>query len=438
MRRRIWSAAAACTLAAALTVPGAVNSLAAGEPPHWGSGDGYRAESYVKDPDPIPYGDLGSMRGVAQNNTLSDEFRAGLYKFSYQTASAVLKDGRGNRNYSPVSLYNALALAALGAGGNTGNQLLALLQAPDQNTGKLSEGCGNLYRMMYRNNENSQLRLANSLWLQDGAALADSWRRTAESQYYTAVFRVNLTDEKTPGIMGRWIGEQTGQKMNPAFPALGNTGMRSVGAVSFYDQWTYGFEKKQNVSAPFYQAEGREITCEYMTDERNSSYFRGQGYWRASLTTKNNATMIFVLPDEGVTVSQLLSSEATVAEMFGQAAESYGKVSWKIPKFQFQTSLSLRPALESLGVTGAFDPQQAEFTGLTGERLFMGDVLQETRIGISEYGVETSEYTEIPKIGAMYSETAPADMNLNRPFLYAVIVTPGVPLYIGVCEQPGI
>jgi len=438
MMRGIWSIAVAGVLSVVLLLPGGKCALAAYEPPHWGAGDGYRCETYVKDPDPIPYGDQGSMRAVAQNNTLSDEFRTGIHKFSYGTASAVLKDGKGNRNFSPVSLYFALAMAAQGAEGETRSQLLSLLQAPDQDMGKLSEGCGNLYRMMYRNNENSQLRLANSLWLQDGGALTAAFKHAAESQYYTTVFRVNLTDEKTPGIMGTWIAEQTNQKVVPGFPAAANTGMRSAGAVGFYDQWTYGFEQKQNISAPFYPSQGQAITCEYMTDERNASYYRGQGFWRASLSTKNNATMIFILPDEGVTVSQLLSSEAAVEEMFGHAAESYGKVAWKIPKFQFQTSLSLRPALEGLGVSAAFDPQQSGFTGLTGEQLFMGDVLQETRIGIGEYGVETSDYTEIPKIGTMYSETAPADMNLNRPFLYAVVVTPGVPLYIGVCEQPSI
>jgi serpin B len=90
--------------------------------------------------------------------------------------------------------------------------------------------------------------------------------------------------------------------------------------------------------------------------------------------------------------------------------------------------------LESLGVSSAFK-QNANFSGITKHMCYITDILQETHIGIDEDGVEASAYTQLNYMGAAPPEGR-ADMILNRPFIFGIVVNNDTLLFVGVCENP--
>jgi hypothetical protein len=92
-----------------------------------------------------------TWRKVREGNPVDDNFIAAINNFSYRTGALVLTDEGKNINYSPLSLYYALSIAASGSKSETEAQLLALLGIDD--TQELSDQCGNLYRLLYRDNE---------------------------------------------------------------------------------------------------------------------------------------------------------------------------------------------------------------------------------------------------------------------------------------------
>ena len=108
--------------------------------------------------------------------------------------------------------------------------------------------------------------------------------------------------------------------------------------------------------------------------------------------------MIVVLPDQGVTIRELLSSEQYTREMFGRIdeLESYGGIYWKIPKFQ------------------------------------------STVFSVNENGVGPFSENGEAGFAGLYSGEPVLQMNLDRPFLYAVTGYMGAPLYIGVCNRPAV
>ena len=59
-----------------------------------------------------------------QENQISDSFQKALEQFAFQSASRVLEESHGNVNYSPLSLYYALAMAGCGAEGGTAAQIM--------------------------------------------------------------------------------------------------------------------------------------------------------------------------------------------------------------------------------------------------------------------------------------------------------------------------
>lgn len=434
--KRTMQAAIAGLLAASLSLSGP--TLAMAENQTGDGGSGYQCEVSAHHPNPVSADDLGSRRALRSDNALSDSFRTGFNHFSMKTTAAVLSDGQENKNFSPVSLYYALSLAAQGSEGATKDQLMTLLGAQDQAPGQLADGCGRMYRQMYQADEHSRLKLANSLWLQNGLPLLDGYRRAAENQFYASVFRVNFADDRTGSIIGSWISSQTDQSITPTIKVYDDEVMRIVNTVSYHSEWIQDFKKENNTEGTFFLADGQQTACTYMTDTRSCSYYRGQGYLRAALNLKGNGTMFFILPDEGTDIPSLLSSEETMQQMFGSisAFDSYGRISWKIPKFRIASSMELKPVLKSLGITDGFDREKADFSGITSEPLYLHDVIQETVVGIDENGVEASAYTMVP-MGAGSSMAAETiEMTLDRPFLYAIVTDPGVPLFIGVCYNP--
>lgn len=66
-----------------------------------------------------------------------------------------------------------------------------------------------------------------------------------------------------------------------------------------------------------------------------------KGFTRAGLPLKNAGQMIFILPDEGISPYDLITSPEQMKEVF-EGGESYnGEVVWKIPKFGFSSKLSM-------------------------------------------------------------------------------------------------
>jgi serine protease inhibitor len=180
---------------------------------------------------------------------------------------------------------------------------------------------------------------------------------------------------------------------------------------------------------------GSDVKCDFMNQSFGSAGFiNGEGFTRAGLGLKNGGQMVFVLPDEGVSPYELLSSPGQMREIFEGGEVGHGQVIWKIPRFSFSSKLALNDVLKSLGVSAAFTAD-ADFTGITEHTAFISDVRQETHIAIDENGVEASAFTQIDYCGAAPPEGR-AEMILDRPFIYGITAQNGSLLFVGVCENP--
>ena len=145
--------------------------------------------------------------------------------------------------------------------------------------------------------------------------------------------------------------------------------------------------------------------------------------------------MTFILPDEGVTTDELLASGSIFSVTNGEAT-GYGMVTFKIPKFAFDSSFDLVEPLRSLGMERAFDMENADFSNMCDIPAAISSIKQDTHIAIDENGVVASAFTKIDYCGAgMPQENA--DMILTRPFIY-IISNNGMPLFVGVIADPSI
>jgi len=120
-----WTALAAC---AALAI-GFVSVFL-----NWSNSNSDEALLDVVFPKAYAFDDYDTKQAIIDGNPADDTFLMALNEFSYKTAAQLLTDNSGNANYSPLSLYYALAMAASGANGETANELLSLLGVSDPGT----------------------------------------------------------------------------------------------------------------------------------------------------------------------------------------------------------------------------------------------------------------------------------------------------------------
>ena len=376
--------------------------------------------------------DVFSDRSIADTNPISGGFSVALNDFALRTASAVI-DAEHNALYSPLSLYYALALSAAGARGDTQTEILALLGVSDAET--LAEQCGNLYRLLYLDNDLSQLRLANSLWVQEGASFHDGYLKTAADNYYASLFSVDFGGAETGRAMAAWIADNTNGTLSYEYTPDPQQVMSILNAVYFRAEWQNRFNAEKTAKDLFTLASGETVACDFMNSRYVSHGFaKGDGFTRSALSLKNAGYMVFILPDEGVSASELLASPKKIEEIFFGGEAGNGEVIWQIPKFSYGASLSLSGALKALGMDAAFDPARADFSAVSDDPLWIGSIAQNTHISIDENGVEASAFTEIQYAGAAIPEGS-ADMRLTRPFIYGIVAN-GQLLFIGVCANP--
>lgn len=113
-----------------------------------------------------------------------------------------------------------------------------------------------------------------------------------------------------------------------------------------------------------------------------------------------------------------------------------------LPRFEFESEIALKQALQTLGMQAAFAPpttgadDEADLTGITAIReLYVSEALHKTFVAIDEHGTEASAATAI--IIGVTSAPTPVTLTVDRPFLFWIEHTPtGEPLFLGQVTNP--
>jgi serpin B len=102
-----------------------------------------------------------------------------------------------------------------------------------------------------------------------------------------------------------------------------------------------------------------------------------------------------------------------------------------------ETQADLAGTLQALGMPLAFDPDRADFSGMTDqERLSISSVIHQANIDVDEKGTEAAAATAV----VMRTTAAPAEpvaLQVDRPFLFALRDTrTGAILFLGRVSDP--
>lgn len=210
---------------------------------------------------------------------------------------------------------------------------------------------GKLYRSLYCDNAVSQARIATSIWLDHGLELKEDFKKNAAEQFYASLHPVDFSDGKTSALMGKWVLEHTKGSIEPEIQFGPQQIMNIMNTIYFYDQWINEFQKSKTEQGDFYPEYGSTVETEFMNATFGSyGYRKGDGFTSSSLGLKENGSMIFVLPDEGMSVDSLLTTPDRLREALEGGEGHMGQVVFQVPKFTTDSRCDVRTMMENLGI----------------------------------------------------------------------------------------
>lgn len=368
---------------------------------------------------------------------------APVLAFADKTAAQVFAAGE-NTVYSPVSLYAALAMLTELTAGDTRQQVMDLLGAADSET--LRQEIAKLWLSLYCDDGRTTCLMGNAAFLSDTAPYRQEGLDVLADSYYASLYTVPMgTAEADEAVQG-WLNQLTRGFLQEAAGQVTtepDTLLMLINTLYYKAAWVDDFNESATEEDIFTAADGTEQTADFMHRKQSySRYLRGGDYLAASLSLRGGAKMTFVLPEEGVTPESLLARQGFLTGLTASgeeltrsgapAKEGWADILWSVPKFDVSSTVKLKDALRSLGLTDMFEADRADLTPLTEVDAVVSAVSQSARLKADEEGVEAAAFTLIAADSAAMLEEEPEviEMNLNRPFLCVIYDSDDLPLFV--------
>ena len=344
---------------------------------------------------------------------------------------------------SPLNVYMALAMLAETTAGESRQEILTLLNAPDPET--LRARADALWRANYCDDGLLTSRLAASLWLRDETVYNEETVRTLAEKHFASVFSGPMGDPEYSAALRRWMNEQTeglladkieGQEFSK------DTVAALVTTLYYQTAWAEPFS--QPAEQIFHSPAG-DRTHSFMGRTGENTLYEGEGFRAAGVELAGGGMMYFLLPEEGLPPEALLAREAALDFLLGPEGRGNTdgrqvELSLKVPKFDVSGRIDLIGKLKDLGVTAVFDPARSDFSPLTTEfevPITLGRAEHGARLSADEKGLTGAAYTILEATkGAEPEELEKAELTLDRPFLFVVTNEEGLPLFVGIVNEP--
>ncbi len=377
------------------------------------------------------------------------EAAAAVNDFGFDLYRALLtEDASGNAVISPASVAIAMAMARVGARGDTATQMDTVLRSlgADGHTAGINSldqalaSRSGTFKDAAGNDQQVTLAVANAPFAQQDEQWQQSFLDTLAQSFGAGL---QLVDYKTNAegarqLINGWVSDQTHERI-PELIGQGAldvmTRLVLVNAIYLKAPWLTPFEPNATKPGDFTLADGSTVQVPMMAMQHDLEYASGDGWQAVELPYAGGSlAMDIVVPDDLAAYTQQLS-----ADSFAQlaAALSANEVVLTIPRFNAETKADLADLLGVMGMTLAFDPHKADFSGMTlQDQLYISRVIHQANITVDEKGTEAAAATAV----VMDAAAAPADivhLDVNRPFLFALRdLQTGAILFLGQIVQP--
>ncbi|XP_014096832.3 serine protease inhibitor 42Dd [Bactrocera oleae] len=343
--------------------------------------------------------------------------------------SAVGAQPNENVIVSPISIETCLALAYLGAEGQTAEELaisLALKHAGDKQS--VAQKFGRLFEKT-KSVGSATFRLANRIYLDQRFQISTKYNELALNQMHANAETVRFADAAaTAATINSWVEAETDNKIRGLIAGNsldGNTALVLVNALYFKAKWLHQFSNHSTTKRDFHVSAERKLEVDMMkqTDTFLYGNFKELDATAVELSyLDTDVSMLVLLPKSVDGLAALETKLKSVDLTKLSAAMRTEEVNIHLPKFKFEFDLALKPVLAQLGVTTMFS-DKADFSSMLAEKekVSVSQAQHKAFIEVNESGTEAAAatYLKIVPLSATFAQQT-YQFVADHPFVFAI------------------
>ena len=382
-----------------------------------------------------------------------DQLVEGNTAFALDFYRAV-KEEQENFIFSPHSISVAFAMTYVGARNNTEVQMAQTLHfnLPRERLHAAFNALDLALNSRGQGEENSEgtdfkLNIINAAWAQRGYPFLQDFLDILAVNYGAGMYLLDFVSdpESSRQTINNWVTQQTEDKIKELLPPDSIDGLTRLvltNAIYFYGAWAVPFDVYLTENGDFYLTDGDVVTVPMMSFSQNIREKETllavvlDGYTAVDLPYKGREiSMLILVPDRGRFFE---FEQALDASLIDQTIESLlpWDLNLRMPKFKYESEFELKDTLSQLGMPEAFDPDYADFSGMTGTReLSIREGYHKGFISVDEKGTEAAAATAV--VITLTAAGTPLNVTIDRPFIYLIrdIQTNAI-LFIGRVMNP--
>lgn len=355
--------------------------------------------------------------------------------FGVRLLQNTITDGT-NPLISPLSVICALGMTQNGARKATADQMEQVLGMPCSELNAYLSA----FVQALPASDKYKLSAANSIWLKDDEKFMvnPDFLQTNADWYGAGIYK-DAFDDSTVKRINQWVKENTDEMIPEILSEIpGGVVMYLVNALAFEAEWeTIYFDTQVNEDT-FTAEDGTEQTVDFMHSEEYKYLEDKQAAGFLKYYADEKYAFAALLPNEGTDIDDYAAS-LTGGKLHDLLSNPQDiTVYASLPKFTSQYSTKLKPVLKTLGMTDAFSPELADFSGLGSHadgNIYINEVIHKTFITVDERGTKAGAAAMVE----MMAETALMETKtvaLNRPFVYMLVdCKTSVPVFMGVVKS---
>lgn len=385
---------------------------------------------------------------------------AGTSRFTLDLYKAI-RDRDGNIFCSPLNIAAALEMAAVGARGETADQIHRTLgleplgeRAPDA-VGALLDSLRTFSEPPAPEDEPGNaadddqgqapgLWTANALWVDEREKPLAEFTAALERSFQAKPHIVDFahSSETARATINRWVEDQTRDRIKDL---LGpdhinrDTSVVLTSAIYFKGYWVHPFSKDQTRDDQFHPTPDAAVPVKMMNQTATLPYFENDALQAVSLPYKGGSlSMLALLPKSADGLAELEAS-LTVETLAAATSNMRPKrVKLSLPRFSSTVEFDLDDVLSDLGMPLAFQAGKADFSGITGSPDFsISAVVHKAFIEVEEKGTEAAAATGVVAVRAALIPADEVVFRADRPFLHLIRDNKtGAILFIGRMSRP--
>jgi serpin B len=274
-----------------------------------------------------------------------------------------------------------------------------------------------------------QLVTANALWGQQGYRFHPAFQEVVADYYDGALHVVNFVERpgETASAINAWVSRKTRDKIRELIRRdilAADTRLVLTNAIYFQGRWDREFEGNDTRDEDW-RGPGGTRRVPMMHQTGGFLYFENDSFQALDIPYKGRQlSMLAVLPRKKNGLASLEGQWAGGGAYRKVTAEldHEGTAIVSLPRLKLETAFTLRPVLCGLHAELAFS-DEADFTGISEERLKIADVVHKAFVEVNEEGTEAAAATGVRMAlcgGVGGPAPLPKVFKADHPFLFFI------------------